>query len=58
VLDTGHQVVPGDEPLRHYLGYVCLECEGYLGRHLVAQDQDVLQEVRHLWARVLRDDSS
>jgi hypothetical protein len=28
VLDTGHQVVPGDHPLRNLMGYACVECEG------------------------------
>ena len=27
VLDTGHQVLPADAPLRHFMGYICAGCE-------------------------------
>ena len=27
VLDTGHQVLPADEPLRQFMCYICVGCE-------------------------------
>ena len=53
VLDTGHQIVPGDDPVRQFMGYVCIECEG-LFWYCSARSLKAL-EGRSMEAELLRD---